>query len=555
MAEEADQRLQGQPLFILDEETERTHGEDAQTMNIEAGKAVAEAVRTTLGPRGMDKMLVDDMGDVVMTNDGVTILEEMDIDHPAADMVVEVAETQEDETGDGTTTAVVVAGKLLDQTEELLEQGVHPQTIARGFLEAANRATDQLDGVATSIDADDDAILRSIARTAMTGKLPAGGKDQLVDFAVRGVRAVTAADGPDLEHLGIEAIAGGTVEDSRFIDGVTVSKDPVHANMPDRVDDARIALIDTALEVEETEADVEATLTDPSQIDQFVGREEEQLRDMVDRIADAGATVVFCQKGIDDMAQHYLAEAGILAIRRARSTDVEELARATGATVVSAVEDLEPDDLGAAGRVSVQTIGDEELTVVEECADPRSVTLVLRGGTEHVVEGAERAVEDALDAVAQAVSDGRVVPGGGATETALALDLHAYADSVGGREQLAVEAFADALEVVPRTIAENSGLDPIDALVDLRSHHADGDTTAGLDAEAGEPADMIDAGVIEPLPVKRQALASAQEAATALVRIDDVIAGGGDEDEEAAGGPPGGGAPGGGMPGGGMGGL
>ncbi|MDH5018958.1 thermosome subunit alpha [Halobacterium rubrum] len=548
-----------QPLIVLSEDSQRTSGEDAQSMNITAGKAVAESVRTTLGPKGMDKMLVDSTGEVVVTNDGVTILKEMDIEHPAANMIVEVAETQETEVGDGTTTSVVVSGELLSEAEDLLEQDIHATTLAQGYRQAAEKAKELLDDAAIDVSADDAETLEKIAATAMTGKGAENAKDALSSLVVRAVQSVADENGVDTDNVKVEKVTGGAIENSELIEGVIVDKERVSENMPYGVEDAKIALVDDGLEVKETEIDTEVNVTDPDQLQDFLDQEEEQLKEMVDSLKEAGANVVFADSGIDDMAQHYLAKEGILAVRRAKSDDFTRLSRATGATPVSNVNDIESEDLGDAGSVAQKDIGGDERIFVEDVEEAKSVTLVLRGGTEHVVDEVERAIEDSLGVVRVTLEDGKVMPGGGAPETELAMELRDFADSVGGREQLAVEAFADALEVIPRTLAENAGHDPIDSLVDLRSQHDGGNKAAGLDAYTGEVVDMESDGVVEPLRVKTQAIESATEAATMILRIDDVIAAGdlaggqvGDDDGDdgPAGGP---GGMGGGM--GGMGGM
>ncbi|WP_159903789.1 thermosome subunit alpha [Salinirussus salinus] len=544
-----------QPLIVLSEDSQRTSGKDAQSMNITAGKAVAEAVRTTLGPKGMDKMLVDDAGSVVVTNDGVTILDEMDIEHPAANMIVEVAQTQEDEVGDGTTTAVVIAGELLSKAEDLLDQDIHATILAQGYRQAAEHAKELLEENAIDVDADDDDTLEHVAATAMTGKGAESAKDTLAALVVQAVQSVADEEGVDTDNVKVETVVGGSIDESELVEGVIIDKSRVHDNMPHFKEDADIALLDTAIEVPETELDTEVNVTDPDQLQEFIDQEEQQLQEMVDAIADAGADVVFCQKGIDDMAQHYLAQEGILAVRRAKSSDIEALARATGGRVVSSIEDITAEDLGYAGSVTEKDLAGDEKIFVEDVEDAKAVTLILRGGTEHVVDEVERAIEDALGVVSATLEDGKVLPGGGSPETLLSLGLRDYADSVGGREQLAIEAFADAIDVIPRTLAENAGLDPIDSLVELRSEHDSGNSTVGLNAYTGEVSDMSEEAV-EPLRVKTQAVESATEAAVMILRIDDVIAAGdlkggqGDDDDEE----PGAGGPGGGM-GGGMGGM
>ena len=547
------QQMGNQPLIVLSEESQRTSGRDAQSMNITAGKAVAESVRTTLGPKGMDKMLVDSTGNVVVTNDGVTILGEMDIEHPAANMIVEVAETQEEEVGDGTTTSVVIAGELLSKAEDLLEQDIHATILAQGYRQAAAEAKSILEDIAIDVDADDTEKLESIAATAMTGKGAEASKDLLAELTVEAVRAVADDDGDiDTDNIKIEKVVGGSVDESELVEGVIVGKERVHDNMPYFAEDADIALLDTPIEVKETEIDAEVNVTDPDQLEQFLEQEEQQLREMVDKLDEVGADVVFCQKGIDDMAQHYLAQEGIIAVRRAKKSDMKALARATGGRVVSNIDDTTAEDLGFAGSVAQKDIAGDEKIFVEEVDEARAVTLILRGGTEHVVDEVERAVEDSLGVVRTTLQEGKVLPGGGAPETALALGLRDYADSVGGREQLAVEAFADAVDVIPRTLAENAGLDPIDSLVDLRSQHADEGSVFGLDAYTGDVVDMEADGVVEPLRVKTQAIESATEAAVMILRIDDVIAagdlkGGSSDDDDGEDMPGGAGGPGGGM--------
>ncbi len=554
------QQMGNQPLIVLSEDSQRTSGKDAQSMNIQAGKAVAESVRTTLGPKGMDKMLVDSTGNVVVTNDGVTLLTEMDIDHPAADMIVEVAETQEDEVGDGTTSAVVVAGELLKRAEELLEQDIHATTLAQGYRQAAAEATKALEDVAIDVDEDDTEILRQIAATAMTGKGAENARDLLSELVVDAVRTVADEDGIDDENIAVEKVVGGAIENSELVEGVLISKDRVSENMPYFVEDANVAIVDGALEVKETEIDAEVNVTDPDQLQQFIEQEEAQLKEMVDQLVDVGADAVFVDKGIDDMAQHYLAQEGILAVRRVKNSDAKRIARATGATPVSNLDDITEDHLGFAGSVAQKEIAGDDHIFIEDVEDAKAVTLILRGGTEHVIDEVDRAIEDSIGVVRTTIEDGKVLAGGGAPEVGLSLALRDFADSVGGREQLAVEAFADALEVIPRTLAENAGLDPIDSLVELRSAHDGGDTAAGLDAYTGDTIDMEGEGVYEPLRIKTQALESATEAAVMLLRIDDVIAAGDlavsddDDDEEMPGGPGGGMGGMGGM-GGGMGGM
>jgi archaeal chaperonin len=519
------QQLGGQPILILKEGSTRTRGRDAQGMNITAAKAVASAVRTTLGPKGMDKMLVDTIGDVVITNDGVTILKEMDIEHPAAKMMVEVAKTQDDEVGDGTTTAVVIAGELLKRAEDLLEQDVHPTVIAHGYRMAAEKAQEILKDIAIDIKPTDTAMLKRIAETAMTGKGAEASKEKLCNLVVKAVTMVADADGSvDTDNIKVEKKVGGSIDDSEIVEGVLIDKERVHPAMPKKVTKAKILLLNAAVEFKKTEVDAEINITSPDQLQAFLDEEERMIRNIVDKIADSGANVLFCQKGIDDIAQHYLSKAGIFAVRRVKKSDMEKLSRATGANLVSSIDAISKDELGHAGLVEERKVSGEEMIFVEQCKNPKAVSIIIRGGTEHVVDELDRAMEDALRVVSVVIEDKKAVAGGGAPETELSLRLREYASTVGGREQLAIEAFANALEIIPRTLAENAGLDPIDMLVEIRAAHEKGKKTVGLDVFEGKAVDMQKAGVVEPLRVKTQAIASAAEAAIMILRIDDVIA-------------------------------
>jgi thermosome len=498
-------------------------------MNILAARVIAEAVRTTLGPRGMDKMLVDSLGDVVITNDGRTILDEMEVEHPAAKMMVEVAKTQDEEVGDGTTTAVVIAGELLRKAEELLDQSIHPTVIAAGYRMAADKAQEILNGLAEKVSFDDEALLKKIAMTSITGKKAEGAKDKLAQLAVTAVKQIAdKSDGKytvDIDYIGIEKKQGGSTEDSELIHGLVIDKERVHSGMPKRVKNAKIALLDCALEVKKTETDAEIRVTRPEQLRAFLDEEEDMLRKMVDKIVATGANVVMCQKGIDDIAQHFLSKAGVYATRRVKKSDMDKLARATGGKVVTSIDDLTSADLGAAGLLEERKIADEKMTFVEGCKDPKAVSLLVRGGTEHVVDEIERAVHDGVSVVGAAIEDGKVVAGGGACEIELAKRLREYSETVGGRESLAINAFADAVEIVPRTLAENAGLDSIDMLVDLRAKHEKMDgKNMGLNVYEGKVVDMFKNGVIEPLRIKTQAIKSASEAAVMILRIDDVVA-------------------------------
>ena len=518
-------QLGGQPILILKEGSSRTRGRDAQGMNIAAAKAVANAVRTTLGPKGMDKMLVDTIGDVVITNDGVTILKEMDIEHPAAKMMVEVAKTQDDEVGDGTTTAVVIAGELLKRSEDLLEQDVHPTVIAHGYRMAAEKAQEILKAMAIEVKPKDTKTLKKIAETAITGKGAEAAKDKLCELVVKAVTMVAESDGSvDTENIKVEKKVGGSIEDSEIILGMVIDKERVHPSMPAKITNAKIMLLNAAVEFKKTEVDAEINITSPDQLQAFLDEEERMIRSIVEKIIKSGANVLFCQKGIDDIAQHYLAKAGIIAVRRVKKSDMEKLNRATGASIISSIDAIADSELGHAGLVEERKISGEEMIFVEECKNPKAVSIIVRGGTEHVVAEMDRAFEDAIRVVGVVLEDKKCVAGGGAPEIELSLRLREYAASVGGRAQLAIEAFAAALEIIPRTLAENAGLDPIDMLVELRAAHEKGQKTVGLNVFEGKPADMYKEGVVEPLRVKTQAIASAAEAAIMILRIDDIIA-------------------------------
>ncbi|WP_456321974.1 thermosome subunit beta [Palaeococcus sp. (in: euryarchaeotes)] len=521
-------QLAGQPVVILPEGTQRYVGRDAQRLNILAGRIIAETVRTTLGPKGMDKMLVDSLGDIVVTNDGATILDEMDIQHPAAKMMVEVAKTQDKEAGDGTTTAVVIAGELLKKAEELLDQNIHPSIIVKGYTMAAEKAQEILDGIARDVEVDDEETLLKAAMTAITGKSAEEEKGYLAKVAVEAVKQVAEKiDGKwhvDIDNIKFEKKEGASVRETQLIKGVLVDKERVHPGMPKRVENAKIALINEAIEVKETETDAEIRITSPEQLQAFLEQEEKMLKEMVEHIAATGANVVFCQKGIDDLAQHYLAKAGILAVRRVKKSDMEKLAKATGAKIVMNIRDLTSEDLGEAEVVEERKVAGENMVFVEGCKNPKAVTILIRGGTEHVVDEVERALEDAVKVTKDIVEDGKIIAGGGASEIELSIRLDEYAKEVGGKEALAIEAFAEALKTIPRTLAENSGLDPIETLVKVTAAHKEKGAGIGVDVFEGEPADMIERGVIEPVRVKKQAIKSASEAAVMLLRIDDVIA-------------------------------
>ncbi|WIV68702.1 thermosome subunit alpha [Natrialbaceae archaeon AArc-T1-2] len=511
-------------MFILSEDSQRTQGRDAQSSNIVAGKAVAESVRTTLGPRGMDKMLVGSSGDVVITNDGATILDEMDIEHPAAQMIVEVAETQEEEVGDGTTTAAVLAGTLLGEAEDLIEQDVHATTIVEGYHEAARIAQSAVDEMVLEADVDDD-LLEEVAESSMTGKGTGGlTAEALAETVVEAVRHV-ADDEVRRDDVAVHTQVGASSSATELVPGIVVDEEPIHDEMPGDVEDADIAILDVALEVRTGDVDAEYAIDSIDQLNAAIDHEESELRGYAETIADSGVDVVFTTEDVDDRVATHLANEGVLTFENLSSSDARKIASATGTGRVGALEDLSEDDFGHADRIRTERYGDDDLAFVEGGAAAETVTVFVRGGTEHVVDELERTIRDALDVVATALASGEVVPGAGATEIAIADRVRAEAAGVEGRKQLAVEAFADALDVVPRTLAANSGQDPIDSLVDLRAAH-ESEGRAGLitDGEEVTIDDPVDDGVVDPADVKREAVESATEAATMIARIDDVIA-------------------------------
>jgi len=523
--------LQGTPILVLKEGTERERGKGATANNIAAARAVADVVRTTLGPRGMDKMLVDGMGDITITNDGVTILKDIDVEHPAAKMLVEVAKTQDQQCGDGTTTAVVLAGELLKRSESLLEQNVHPTVITRGFQLAVQEARRLLESeIGTSVKATDEAILIDCAVTAMGSKGVGGSREELAKIVVEAVRRIAETRGDktvaDVDQIKIEKRHGGTISDTELIQGIVLDKERGHPRMPGEVKDAKIALLNSALEIKKTEIESKINIKNPSQIQSFLDEEDKTFHRMVESIKAAGANVVVCQKGIDDVVLHYLAKEGIYAVKQVKESDLQKLARATGGKVVTGIKELSAGDLGKAAKVEERKVGEDDMTFVTGCSNPRSVSILIRGGTEHVTQEVERSLQDALKVVASVLEDGVVCPGGGATEMDLAVKLRRWAGSVGGREQLAVEAFAQSLESIPWALAENGGYDSINVLIELRSAH-DGPSAnknVGINLADGKAADMWKLHVIEPLRVKRQALNSAAEVANMVLRIDDIIA-------------------------------
>ncbi|MFX0113482.1 MAG: thermosome subunit alpha [Candidatus Hodarchaeota archaeon] len=531
-------QLGGTPIILLKEGSERTRGKDAQRNNMAAAQVIGEAVRSSLGPKGMDKMLVDSFGDVVITNDGATILKEIDVQHPVAKFIIELAKTQDDEVGDGTTTVVILAGELLKKAEELLDEDIHPTIIVEGYRKATDEAMKYMDELAIPVTKDDDETLKKIAMTAMGSKNVSTSADFLSDLVVKAVKAIVRDDGSvDIDDIKVEKKEGQDLDATTLVDGIALDKEVVHPGMPKKIENAKIALVAAQLEIKKTEFDAELTVSDPTQMKAFLDREAEMIKEMVQKVANSGANVLLCQKGIDDIAQHFLAKKGILAVRRIKKSDMEKLARATDAKIASNLDDLSADDLGSAGLVEERKIGDDDMVFVEKCPAAKSVTLLVRGGTELVVAEAERSIHDAICVVRNVVTDGKVVHGGGAPETAVARKLRDFAASLPDREQLAVQAYSDALEVIPRTLAENAGLDPIDIFVELRKKHNEGLQSAGVDPIEGIVRDMAGTNVIEPALVKKQAISAAAEAAQMILRIDDVIA------SKGAGGPGGPGGP------------
>ncbi len=522
-----------QPIFILPEGYTRTSGKDAQRNNIAAAKAIANTVKSTLGPRGMDKMLVDNIGDITITNDGVTVLKNMEVENPAAKMIVEVAKTQEEEVGDGTTTAVIIAGELLKNAETLLDQGIHPTLISRGYKLAANEAQEILDKIALKLDIGSKEDLARIVKTATIGK-STGADEHIISLVVDAVRHVKSlvgkTEGVDLDDIKIEKKVGGGLADSRLVRGVIIDKEKVHPDMPDTVKNAKIALLNLALETEKTNIDAQIKIEKPEQISAFLDEEERMLREMVKKVSQSGANVVVCQKGIDDTAQHFLAKAGILAFRRVSENDIKKIGKATGAKIISTLDEADASSLGQAGVVRVEKLAGETLAFIEECKNPKAVTILIRGGTEHVIDEVQRAIEDSLGDLRAVIEDsGAIVAGGGACEMEVSKQLKEFAKKLEGREQLAVSSFADSLEIVVKTLAENAGMDPIDIQVDLRAEHQKGKTWAGVNlSDVYKPtvSDMFKEGVIEPLRTKKQAIKSASEVAVMILRIDDIIAAG-----------------------------
>ncbi len=535
--------MYGTPVYILKEGTERTRGKDAQRNNITAARAVSEAIRSALGPKGMDKMLIDNFGDTTVTNDGATILKEIEVGHPAAKFVIDLAKTQDQETGDGTTSVVVIAGELLKQAEELLDMDVHPSLIVEGYKLARFKAEEILDEMATEVPFEDDKTLKYVAQTSMSSKIISGEKEPLSNLVVKAIKAVAEdKEGEmhvDIDNVQIQKKKGGSLVDTELIDGIILDKEVVHSDMPKKVENAKILLIDKGLELSKTEIDAKINITSPDQIQAFLDNEHEMLKEMADKIIEAGANVVLCQKGVDDIVQHYLAKKGIVAVRRIKKSDMEKLAKATGAKITTSLEEID-QYLGKAKTVEEKSIGDDNMIFVTGCINPKAVSILIRGGTEMIVNEAERALHDALCVVRQVVHDKKVVPGGGAPEIRISQKLNDFAMGHSSKVQLAIEKFAKAMEIIPRTLAENAGLDPIDVISELHLQHSKNGHVFGVNPFAAKVDDMAKQNVWEPISVKKQAINSAAEAAEMILRIDDVIAA---KELSGAGGPP----PGGGM--------
>ena len=523
-------QLAGTPVLILREGASRSRGREAQHANIMAARIVAEAVKSALGPKGMDKMLVDSFGDVTITSDGRTVLDEMDIQHPAAKMMVEVAKTQDDEVGDGTTTAVIIAGELLGKAEDLIEKNVHPTVIIDGYRKAADKALETLEKIAIPVGPTDKTSIEKVAMTSMASKLVAESRGYLAKIASSAILQVAEKVGDgfkvDIDDIKVEKKAGEALTDTKLINGVILDKEVVHSGMPKRVEKAKIALIDAPLEIEKTEFDAKINIESPEQMDAFLKQEENMIKEMVEKLAAKGANVILCQKGIDDLAQHFLSRKNILAVRRIKKSDMEKLAKATGGKLTTNLDDMTKKDLGYAQLVEERKIGDDKMTFVEGCKNPRAVTILIRGGTERIVEEAERSLHDALCVARDVVEEPKIMAGGGAPEMEVGKVLKEYADTLPGREQLAVMCFAEALESIPTTLAENAGLDPIDIISELRARHEKGEIWAGVEVHAGKVKNMKDVGVFEPIAVKKQIIKSCTEAASMLLKIDDIIASG-----------------------------
>ena len=519
----------GQPVLILKEGTSRSRGREAQRNNIMAARVIGEVLKTTLGPRGMDKMLIDSLGDITITNDGAAILDEIDVEHPAAKMMVEIAKTQDDMVGDGTTTAVVLASELLKKAEELLDQSIHPTILVSGYRKAAQKAIETINKNGLPVDVEDRKTLLKVALTSMSSKAVGAAREHLAEIAIDAVKQITEQRGDkkiaDIDNIQLVKKTGKSLLETQLVSGIIIDKEVVHSGMPKKKENAKITLLDSALEIEKTEISAEIRIRDPTQMKAFLDQETNMMKEMVDKIKASKADVVFCQKGIDDMVQHFLAKEGIIAVRRIKESDMEKLARATGGRIISDLDDLTAKDLGKAGLVEERKIGDDKMIFVEKCKDPHSVAVLIRAGLERMVDEAERAMNDSLSVVSDVIENSKIVAGGGAVEVEVAKELRKYATKVGGREQLAVEAFADAVEIIPRTLAENAGLEPIDIIVELRSAHEKEDGKyKGINVFTGKLQNTLKKGVIEPAVVKEQAIKSAAESAAMILRIDDIIA-------------------------------
>jgi len=522
------QTQSGQPVLILKEGTTRNRGKEAQRNNIMAARVIGEVLKTTLGPRGMDKMLIDSLGDITITNDGAAILKEIDVEHPAAKMMVEIAKTQDDMVGDGTTTAVVLASELLKKAEELLDQNIHPTILVAGYRKATQKAIEIIEKNAVPIDVENRKMMMKVALTSMGSKAVGGAKEHFAEMAIDAVKQIAEKRGDkmiaDIDNIQLVKKTGKSLLESQLISGIIVDKEVIHPGMPKKKENAKIALLDLALEIEKTEMSAEIRIRDPNQMKGFLDQEDSMLKNMVTKLKASGANVVFCQKGVDDMVQHYLSQEGIMAARRVKESDMEKLARATGGRVTSNLDDLKAQDLGFAGLVEERKIGEDKMIFVEKCKDPHSVAILIRAGLERMVDEAERAITDALSVVSDVTETNKIVAGGGAIEIEIAKELRKYANKVGGREQLAIEAFADAMEIIPRALTENAGFEPIDVLIELRTAHDKEDGKyKGLNVFTGKVQNSLENGVVEPLVVKTQAIKSAVESASMILRIDDVI--------------------------------
>lgn len=512
------------PIVLMPEDIQRIMGKDAQRNNILAARMVAEVVKTTLGPKGMDKMLVSPTGEIIVTNDGVTILEEMQIEHPAAKMMVDIAKTQDSEVGDGTTTVVMFAGKLLENAEKLLDKKIHPSVITRGYRIASEKCQEILNDVSLRITPEDQEVLKQVAMTSMTGKGAEGFKEKFADIIVKAVLQIQEKGNIDINDIKIEKSKGEETQSTKLISGIVLDKERVSLDMPDTINRAKIVLIDFALELKNPEIDTKVSISSPEQLQGFIDQEERTIKNMVDKVKETGANVILCQKGIDDFAQYLLSKAGIYACRRVARSDMEKIAKATKGKIISNLKELNREELGNAELVREVKHGDERLTYIEGCINPKALTILIHGGTSHIIDETERAIKDGLGVVVSSIKTGLVVPGGGAVEMEIAKKLREFSQGLSGREQLAVEEFASALEFIPTTLAENAGLDPIDVLTELKARHDSGERNAGLNLFTNKIENMLQAKVIEPYKIKSQAINSASEVAVMILRIDDVIA-------------------------------